>query len=167
MIERSFAENERMIREELTKMSKTESPEFSIVFRKLSSLDQELERLLGCLRGPEYKKTIAEVVTRDFNAEINDLRTISISARNSYTQNLSEVEMDRSRVEAIRDNLQKIYFVHKKGGNHNVLQTSAHNTMNTHIHEVGSGLFSLARDKAEQPVAQSRTRKSFFNFGSD
>ena len=77
-----------MIREELSRLSKTESPEFGGVYRKIASLEQEIERLLGGLKGVEYKRVIAEVVTRDFQAEIQDLQSQTASARNSYVQGL-------------------------------------------------------------------------------
>ena len=116
--------------------------------------------MLGSLRTPEYRRTIAEVVIRDFAQEINDLRGLATNAKNSYIQSLGEVECDRAKIEAIRDSLQKLFFINRK-----TIQSSTVN--NQHIHEIGSGIFSMARDRASEPVAQSRTRKSFFNFGSD
>ncbi len=98
MLDRSFAENSRIIKEELARQSKAESPEFSLVFKRIADIDHDIDRLLNSLRGPEYKKTIAEVVTRDFGAEMNELRGIAVSAKNSYAQTLGEVELDRTRV---------------------------------------------------------------------
>lgn len=107
--------------------------------------------MLASLRTPEYRRTIAEVVTRDFNQEINELRALTNSAKNNYIQSLGEVEYDRAKIEVIRENLQKLFFVNRKT-----------------IQDMGSGMFSMVKERErEPPVAQSRTRKSFFNFGSD
>lgn len=153
------------MREELARQSKTESPEFSAVYRKISALDQDIDRLLNSLRGPEYKKTIAEVVTRDFCLEINELKGISASAKNAYAQSLGEVEFDRTRIDGIKDNLSKIFFINRK--NVGISNQGGSGGYSSHIHEIGNSIFSVGKDKVEQPVAQSRTRKSFFNFGSD
>ena len=72
----------------MTRQSRTESPEFSGVFRKIATMDQDIEQLLSGLRGPEYRKTIAAVVTRDFQLEINELQGLTSGAKNSYFQHL-------------------------------------------------------------------------------
>jgi hypothetical protein len=157
LLDRAFAENERLVREELARQSKSESPEFSAVFRKIGSLDQEIERLLGTLRGPEYRRTIAEVVTRDFQQEIAELHSLAGSAKNSYILSLGEVECDRGRLDTIKDNLHRLFYINRR--------TSAppiSNQVSQHIREV---VFSAT--KPEPVVSQSRTRKSFFNFGGD
>ncbi len=77
-------------------------------------MDQEIDRLINSLRGPEYRKTIAEVVTRDFNVEVNDIKSATNTAKNNYIQSLGEIEPDRSRIEVIKENLQKLFFINKK-----------------------------------------------------
>lgn len=70
-------------------------------------------------------------------------------------------------MDAIKDNLQKLFFISKRN---TLMQGNTLIQGNTHIHEVGSSIFSMVRDQQPQPQsqgAQSRTRKSFFNFGSD
>ena len=60
----------------------------------------------------------------------------------------------------IREQVQKLFFVNRKnsvGGNLPVRE----------LKEESSGLFGMFKDKSEPPVAQSRARKSFFNFGGD
>lgn len=54
--------------------------------------------MLGLLKGnksydsgPEYRKAIAEVVTRDFNLEISELKASSAQAKNTYIQGLGEI----------------------------------------------------------------------------
>jgi hypothetical protein len=55
--------------------------------------------MLGSLRTPDYRRTIAEVVTRDFTQEINELRGLATNAKNSYIQSLGEVECDRAKID--------------------------------------------------------------------
>lgn len=98
--------------------------------------------------------------------EINELKGISASAKNAYAQSLGEVDFDRTRIDAIKDNLSKIFFINRKSVG--ISNQGGPVGYSSHIHEIGNSIFSVAKDKIEQqPVAQSRTRKSFFNFGND
>jgi hypothetical protein len=42
------------------------------------------------------------------------LKASSTAAKSSYIQSLGEVEPDRARVEVIKENLQKLFFINKK-----------------------------------------------------
>ena len=125
-------------------------------------MDQDIERLLASLRGAEYRRTIAEVVTRDFQLELNELQGLTSSAKNSYVQHLGDVEIDRSKITVIQENIQRLFYINRR-------QSSSPPKNQPHIYEVGKGIFQSAvgERSSEPPVAQSRTRKSFFNFGGD
>ena len=82
----------------MVRISKTESPEFSAVFNKIEVMNDEISRLITQLNGSEYRRTIAEVVTRDFDSYVNSLRNMMESAKESYIQNLGEIVCDRSKV---------------------------------------------------------------------
>ena len=114
MMERAFIENERVIQEEMVRISKTESPEFSAVFNKIEVMNDEISRLIAQLNGSEYRRTIAEVVTRDFDSYVNSLRNMMGTAKESYIQNLGEIVCDRSKVEVVRDNLNKLFYINRK-----------------------------------------------------
>ena len=66
MMDWSFAENERVLKEEMIRISRTESPDFKAVYKKIEIMNEEVSRLLNSLNGADYRRTIAEVVTRDF-----------------------------------------------------------------------------------------------------
>jgi len=67
VLNRAFQEAEKAIREDLQRQSKSESPDLTAVYRRITVFDQEIDRMMAGLRGAEYRKIIAEVVTRDFN----------------------------------------------------------------------------------------------------
>lgn len=54
MLDRAFNDNERAIKEELLKQSKIEPPEFIAVHRKISSLDDDINRMLANLKGNTF-----------------------------------------------------------------------------------------------------------------
>lgn len=54
-------------------------------------MDGEINRLLNSLKGNEYRKAIAEVVTTDFNLEITELKANVNSAKINYIQSLGEI----------------------------------------------------------------------------
>ena len=51
LLDRAFFENEKSIKEELAKQSKIEPPEFTAIYRKIRSADEDINRLLGLLKG--------------------------------------------------------------------------------------------------------------------
>ena len=119
--------------------------------------------MLASLRGAEYRRTIAEVVTRDFQFEINELQGLTTGAKNSYVQHLGEVEIDRSKITVIQENIQRLFYISRRQASSSPPKNQAH------IYEVGKGIFQsvVGERSSEPPIAQSRTRKSFFNFGGD
>jgi hypothetical protein len=90
--------------------------------------------------------------------EITELRASTSAAKNSYIQSLGEVEPDRSRIEAIKDNVLKLFFFRKKEPQPQIRPQPEE-----------SGIFSIFKDKTQvqnnESQGQSRARKSFFNFG--
>ena len=74
MMEWSFAQNERVIKEEMIRLSKMQAPEFKAVFNKINVMNEEVSRLLNSLNSADYRRTIAEIVTRDFQTYIGSLR---------------------------------------------------------------------------------------------
>jgi hypothetical protein len=70
------------------------------------------------------------------------------------------VEPDRSRIEAIKDNVLKLFFIRKPQSQPQVQVRP----------QEDSGIFSIFKDKTQvmqnnESQGQSRARKSFFNFG--
>ena len=53
LLERSFVENERAIKEELARQSKVEPVEFTQVYKMISSVDGEIERLIAQLKSKD------------------------------------------------------------------------------------------------------------------
>lgn len=91
------------------------------------------------------------------------MKTTITAAKTSYIQNLGEVEPDRSRIEAIKDNVLKLFYFRKK---ERELPPPPPQPVRQ---QEDSGIFSIFKDKTQvqniESQGQSRTRKSFFNFG--
>jgi len=66
----------------------------STVHDRISAFDQDINRLLNKLKSADYRKTIAEVITRDFNLEMNELKNATAKARGLYLQYLPKIEVD-------------------------------------------------------------------------
>ena len=79
-------------------------------------MNGEVSRLINQLNGSEYRKTIAEVVTKDFDGFMNSLKKMMTSAKEKYIHKLGEIVLDRSKVEIVRNNLNK-FFYHQRPGN--------------------------------------------------
>ena len=56
LLERSFVENERAIKEELARQSKVEPAEFAQVHKMIRSIDGEIDRLLNQLKSKSGKR---------------------------------------------------------------------------------------------------------------
>jgi len=55
-----------MILEHMNNMKNQSSKEYAAVYKKIANVDNDLSKLLAGLNGSEYKRTIAEVVTKDY-----------------------------------------------------------------------------------------------------
>jgi hypothetical protein len=93
---------------------------------------------------------------------MTELKTTVTAAKNSYIQSLGEIEPDRSRIEAIKDNVMKLFFFKKREMQPQIRPQQQQK-------EEESGIFSIFKDKTQvqniESQGQSRARKSFFNFG--
>ena len=83
--------------------------EYTAVNRKIAAASEEINSLLAGLSGNGYKKTIAEVVTRDFAETMRHMREEIQAANGSYREGLTSIELDRSKLARIQESLQKIY----------------------------------------------------------
>jgi hypothetical protein len=54
LLDRTFYENEKNIKDELAKQSKIDPPEFVAAHKKISALDEDIIRLLNALKGKLY-----------------------------------------------------------------------------------------------------------------
>ena len=83
-------------------------------------MNGDISKLINQLNGSEYRKTIAEVVTRDFDSFVNQLKVMMTSAKEIYISKLGEIVLDRSKVEIVRNNLNKFYY-HQRSSKHYVM----------------------------------------------
>lgn len=66
LIEQSLDINRKAVLDYLNKLKNQSSREYATVYKKIANIDSDLSRLLAGLNGNDYKKTIAEVVTKDY-----------------------------------------------------------------------------------------------------
>jgi hypothetical protein len=55
-----------MVLDHMNSLKNQSSKEYSAVYKKIANVDNDLSKLLAGLNGSDYKKTIAEVVTKDY-----------------------------------------------------------------------------------------------------
>jgi Sec-independent protein translocase protein TatA len=82
---------------------------YTAVGKHISSLNEEVSALLGGLSGSGFRKTIAEVVTRDFGEMVRKVREEVTQANSAYRQELASIELDRSKVARVQEALQHLY----------------------------------------------------------
>ena len=100
-------------------------------------MDQDIEKLINGLRSPDYRRTIAAVVTRDFQIDINELHGLIANAKDSYFKHLGDVQIDRTKVNLVQENIRNLFYLNRR-----VVNSSPPKTQN-HIYEVGKGIFSV------------------------
>lgn len=111
-------------------------------------MNDSILRLLDSLRGPEYRKAIAEVVVNDFNEEIKEIQMCSKAAKDNYSKFLGEVVVDHTRIDSIRDNLLSVF----------IFQARKYEYQD-------KASLGIANSKADGQSDGKRSRRSFFNFG--
>lgn len=82
-------------------------PSYQLQARTLiANAEKDIARLLGALGGSDYRKTIAEVVTRDFGKVISQIKEGNTAWERSA---LPEAEIDREKIQGIQLLLQSLY----------------------------------------------------------
>jgi hypothetical protein len=76
--------------------------EYTTIIKKISMAHEEINSLLNGLNSNTFRKTIAEVVTKDFTDTIKGLREDIGIANNQYRDGLTGVELDRSKLVRIQ-----------------------------------------------------------------
>lgn len=79
------------------------------VHKKITEIDEDLNRLLFGLKsidggnlGSDYRRSIAEVVMKDYYSELTSLKEGVRVTKEAYLSTLGEVEPDRARIDCIR-----------------------------------------------------------------
>lgn len=80
------------------------------VNKKINAIDEQIGRMINGLNSNEYKRTIAEVVTKDFGDIIRQIRQNIQSANSSYREGMGSIEYDRTKMAKISQSLHNIYF---------------------------------------------------------
>ena len=60
--------------EELKRQSDLSPQQFVPVHRRIAEIDEDLNRLIYGLKSPDYRRSIAEVVMKDYAIELTSLR---------------------------------------------------------------------------------------------
>lgn len=116
---------------------------------------------MSIIKGSEYRKAISEVVLKDYTFEMKKLQDSINDAKLQYLDNLGEIEPDIQRIECLKNDLKQMFYFKKKTAK--VIEKSIFSVLVPN----NQGMGQNNESKYEQaPQAASRTRKSFFNFGS-
>jgi hypothetical protein len=109
LVDHSLEHNKRAALEMIEGYRRQFPVEYAAVSKKMSAINEEINGLLNGLNSNSFKRTIAEVVTKDFNEIIKQMREDVAAANNTYREGLSSIELDRSKISRIQEFLQRIY----------------------------------------------------------
>jgi hypothetical protein len=65
--------------------------------------------------GVDYRRSIAETVLKDFSSALSQLRETVRAAKDSYVYGFGEMEVNRTKINCIREDLQRLFTLGKVG----------------------------------------------------
>lgn len=126
---------------------------------------------MSSLNGPEYKRTIAEVVTRDFG---HLLKTIKEEAR-LYGSQIQEslkvgIRVDKNKLAGLQQQLQRLYIwddpVVKTGFEEREAMVGSRRSSRQKIFD-SRGRYETERDDRSDKSAPKPLRRTYFNFDQE
>jgi hypothetical protein len=137
----------------------------------MALINEEINALLNGLNSNSFKKTIAEVVTKDFSEVIKKMRDDIQVANASYRDGLSHIELDRSKIAKIQESLQKIYIWRTKedglkvpDDREDLMRSSRRSSKRKIFDQKGMNKLAMTEREHSERSAPKNMRRTFFNF---
>ncbi len=113
MVNDAFEKHKSVVEREIQRMRRTEPKEFVDVKFYIQSIEEEIDVNLRKLRTNDHRKTIAEMVVRDFEGEMKVINESIYKSKIKYFENIEFLEADQSILQSIKVDLGNLFCFSK------------------------------------------------------